>query len=129
MYCIPKRQPAERSLDPFRCITASLHFPPQSPILSKQRLLQYCFSLKLCCTFKNPVLLCIQHLLHSLSKTTYISTSVHLLLSASMKNRPLPQKKVSFLIETFLIVSFYKAGALYTVYTACVKLILTMNNS
>lgn len=28
-------------------------------------------SLKLCCPFKNPALLCIQHLLHCLSKTTY----------------------------------------------------------
>lgn len=78
MRRVSESQSAERRPDPFRCAPASLQIPPRSPALSKPCLLQYCgfsFSLKWCCLFKQPGLLCI-HVLHScLSKT--LRKSIH----------------------------------------------------
>lgn len=72
-------------------------------------------SLKLCCPFKNPALLCIQHLLHCLSETTYNihfnpCTSAAICNLNSKESAFTSEKKPFFLFGTFL--SFYKADAI-----------------
>lgn len=62
MYCIPE--------SPSKCITASLQFPSPKPNTIQATSVTIMISLKWCYPFKNTVLLCIQYLLHCLSKTT-----------------------------------------------------------